>query len=70
MSIRAGLQERLGVYYVSLESWLASTETARYEVLCRFDVKRFLSAYVSELERGKVEVTSMDQQGEKIEAKR
>ena len=68
--LRARLQERVGVYYVSLEEWTQGTRTARYEVLCRFDVKRFLSAYVSELAGGRMQVRSATQQGEQIRASR
>jgi len=52
--LRAGLQNRAGVYYVALERWDAGGRTAEFEVLCRFDVKEHLLAYVNELRLGKV----------------
>jgi hypothetical protein len=52
--LRAGLQNRVGVYYVSLERWDVGGRTAEFEVLCRFDVKEHLLAYVNELRLDKI----------------
>lgn len=68
--IRLGLQRRPGVYYASLDQWDDGTETAFYEVLCRFDVQRHLAAYVDELRRGKVQVKDFRAAGKAIEARR
>ncbi|HUW33972.1 MAG TPA: hypothetical protein VM223_20375, partial [Planctomycetota bacterium] len=68
--IRVGLQKRLGVFYVSLDSWDHESEKAIYDVLCRFDVQRFLAAYVDELRDGGLKVRWIKKGGEAIKAKR
>ena len=68
--IRVGLQKRLGVFYVSLDSWDHESEKAIYDVLCRFDVQRFLAAYVEELRDGGLKVRWIKKGGEAIKAKR
>jgi len=68
--IRVGLQKRVGVFYVSLDSWHHETEKAVYDVLCRFDVQRFLAAYVEELRDGGLKVRWIKKGGEAIKAKR
>jgi hypothetical protein len=65
--LRIGLQRRVGIYYVSLESWDDKIDLAVYEILCRFDVERFLPAYVEELRKGGVEIKRI---GKAIKAKR
>ena len=66
--VRVGLQRRPGVYYVSLEDWDTSRNVARYEVLCRYDVQRFLPTYVDELRAGRVHVLAVKQRGDEIRA--
>jgi hypothetical protein len=68
--LRVGLQARPGIYYVSLEFWDDKQQLAVYEVLCRFDVERFLTAYVSELRRGGIEIKRIERKGEVIDARR
>ncbi len=68
--IRNELQRRTGVYYVSMESWSAGDRRAVYEVLCRFDVQRFLASYVEELRDKGLAVERFEQHGEAIEARR
>jgi len=68
--LRVGLQKRLGVFYVSLDSWDHESEKAIYDVLCRFDVQRFLAAYVDELRDGGLNVRWIKKGGEAIKAKR
>ncbi|MBI4604701.1 MAG: hypothetical protein HY721_22290 [Planctomycetes bacterium] len=68
--LRVGLQRRPGVFYVSLESWDRGSERAKYEVLCRFDVERFIGAYVDELRLGNVVVKSVKRKGEEIRARK
>jgi hypothetical protein len=68
--LRVGLQKRPGVYYVSLESWDLATGVGRYEVLARFDVQRFLPAYVDELRLDKVKVQAVSQNGQAITARK
>jgi hypothetical protein len=69
--LRVGLQKRVGIYYVSLESWDSKSQVAVYDVLCRYDVQRFLASYVDEV-RGKdrVKVKSVKQSGKVIKMER
>jgi len=69
--LRVGLQMRVGIYYVSLESWDSKSQVAVYDVLCRYDVQRFLASYVDEV-RGKdrVKVKSVKQSGKVIKMER
>lgn len=68
--LRVGLQTRPGIYYVSLEFWDDKAQTAVYEILCRFDVERFLTGYVSELRMGGIEIKRIERKGEVIDARR
>ena len=68
--LRVGLQRRVGVFYVSLESWDYESQKAVLEVLCRFDVQRFLVAYVEELREGGLKLRWVRSGGEAIKAKR
>ena len=58
--LRAGLLNRSGIYYVSLEHWDKESDTAVLEVLCRFDVQEYLPAYVDELRLGRVQVQEIE----------
>jgi hypothetical protein len=58
--VRIGLQQRAGVYYVSLERWDIKSDTAVYEVLCRYDVREFLNGYVDELRNCRVQVQRVE----------
>jgi len=66
--VRIGLQRRPGVYYVSLEKWDDRSARGVFEVLCRFDVQRFLASYVDELRLGSIRVESVRQAGKIIKA--
>ena len=66
--LRVGLQQRVGIYYVSLERWDDRSDTAEYDVLCRFDVERFLAPYVDELRRDRVRIESVERHGKVIKA--
>jgi hypothetical protein len=69
--LRVGLQKRVGIYYVSLESWDSKSQVAVYDVLCRYDVQRFLASYVDEVRgKGRVKVKSVKQNGKVIKMKR
>ena len=68
--VRVGLQSREGIYYVSLEVFDHEARVATYEILCRFDVERFLPGYISELREGGIRIKYMERKGEVIDAKR
>ena len=68
--LRVGLQKRVGIYYVSLDAWDDAVNQAVYEILCRFDVERFLPAYIEELRKGGVEIKKIERRGEVIQARR
>ncbi len=69
--IRVGLQRRVGIHYVSLDSWDSDSQVAVYEILCRFDVQRFLAAYVDEVRgKGRVKVKSITRSGKVIKMER
>jgi len=65
--LRVELLERPGVYYVSTEGWDADSECARYEVLCRFDVREGIVGYIEQLDKGKVDILEI---GDAITAER
>ena len=58
--VRIGLQRRPGIYYVSLEHWDKQSDTAVYEILCRYDVREYLVDYVDELRIGRIQVEHVE----------
>jgi hypothetical protein len=58
--VRIGLQQRSGIYYVSLEQWDKRSDRAIFEVLCRFDVQEYLLGYVDELRNARIQVERIE----------
>ncbi len=67
-SIRAELQRRQGVFYVSLDSWDENRRTARYDVLIRRDAKDYLVQYIEELRKSGVRILDYEKGGKTIRA--
>ena len=66
--VRQELQGRVGVYYVSLESWNPKSAEATFEILYRFDVERFVTSYIAAVPGKKLKVTLLDTNSETIKA--
>lgn len=66
--VRQELQRRVGVFYVSLESWDPKAEKATYDVLYRFDVERYVTTYIAATNGMNLKVTQINSSSETIKA--
>jgi len=69
--IRVGLEKRVGVRYVSLEGWDSQSQTAFYDILYRYDVRKSMESYIYSVRgKGNVKINLVDKGGKVIKIER